>query len=215
MGAPSNGAKTAHSKVATTQPSSKRSSSGADGDYQLVQHEVLKTSSGDYEVSWCSFYGSSSIQSLCGLNQFENRDLCDRETSKQTTSVILTETSFKQKFWKSQVNCRLDCDHGDNGNNRVWCRLSAYPAMRRDNRTTPTKNFQTKTNCCCRGVWVHGLTYHDVWVSSRSHLFCVLCIESLRHIYRHIKPRQAGSRLSHTHRDERDTTTKATLEANG
>lgn len=57
MGAPSNGSKTAHSKVATggghanTQTSSKRSSSGADGDYQLVQHEVLYSLSAQYEVS--------------------------------------------------------------------------------------------------------------------------------------------------------------------
>lgn len=55
MGAPSNGTKTAHSKVATgghanTQTSSKRSSSGADGDYQLVQHEVLYSLSAQYEV---------------------------------------------------------------------------------------------------------------------------------------------------------------------
>uniref|UniRef100_A0A182WJH0 Uncharacterized protein n=1 Tax=Anopheles minimus TaxID=112268 RepID=A0A182WJH0_9DIPT len=55
MGAPSNGSKTAHSKVATggghanTQTSSKRSSSGADGDYQLVQHEVLYSLSAQYE----------------------------------------------------------------------------------------------------------------------------------------------------------------------
>lgn len=66
MGAPSNGSKTAHSKVATgggggggggaghtnTQTSSKRSSSGADGDYQLVQHEVLYSLSSQYEVSF-------------------------------------------------------------------------------------------------------------------------------------------------------------------
>lgn len=56
MGAPSNGSKTAHSKVATggghanTQTSSKRSSSGADGDYQLVQHEVLYSLCAQYEV---------------------------------------------------------------------------------------------------------------------------------------------------------------------
>uniref|UniRef100_A0A182U5V0 Uncharacterized protein n=1 Tax=Anopheles melas TaxID=34690 RepID=A0A182U5V0_9DIPT len=56
MGAPSNGSKTAHSKVATggghanTQTSSKRSSSGADGDYQLVQHEVLYSLSAQYEL---------------------------------------------------------------------------------------------------------------------------------------------------------------------
>ncbi|XP_060659440.1 homeodomain-interacting protein kinase 2 isoform X2 [Drosophila nasuta] len=48
--------KTAHAKVATsgghanTQPPSKRSSSGADGDYQLVQHEVLYSLSAEYEV---------------------------------------------------------------------------------------------------------------------------------------------------------------------
>ncbi|KMY96689.1 LOW QUALITY PROTEIN: uncharacterized protein Dsimw501_GD11020 [Drosophila simulans] len=48
--------KTAHTKVATsgghanTQPPSKRSSSGADGDYQLVQHEVLYSLSAEYEV---------------------------------------------------------------------------------------------------------------------------------------------------------------------
>ena len=63
MGAPSNGSKTAHSKVAngtnagnggghtTNQTTSKRSSSGADGDYQLVQHEVLYSQSSQYEVS--------------------------------------------------------------------------------------------------------------------------------------------------------------------
>lgn len=52
----SNSIKTAHTKVATsgghanTQPPSKRSSSGADGDYQLVQHEVLYSLSAEYEV---------------------------------------------------------------------------------------------------------------------------------------------------------------------
>uniref|UniRef100_A0A1I8Q140 non-specific serine/threonine protein kinase n=1 Tax=Stomoxys calcitrans TaxID=35570 RepID=A0A1I8Q140_STOCA len=52
----SNSLKTAHTKVATsgghanTQPPSKRSSSGADGDYQLVQHEVLYSLSAEYEV---------------------------------------------------------------------------------------------------------------------------------------------------------------------
>ncbi|XP_054084594.1 homeodomain-interacting protein kinase 2 isoform X3 [Zeugodacus cucurbitae] len=51
-----NSLKTAHTKVATsgghanTQPPSKRSSSGADGDYQLVQHEVLYSLSAEYEV---------------------------------------------------------------------------------------------------------------------------------------------------------------------
>lgn len=54
---PSNGCTTAHTKVATsgghanTQAPSKRSSSGADGDYQLVQHEVLYSLSAEYEVS--------------------------------------------------------------------------------------------------------------------------------------------------------------------
>lgn len=54
---PSNGNKTAHTKVATsgghanTQAPSKRASSGADGDYQLVQHEVLYSLSAEYEVS--------------------------------------------------------------------------------------------------------------------------------------------------------------------
>jgi hypothetical protein len=67
MGAPSNGSKTAHSKVAngtnagtsgnTNQTTSKRSSSGADGDYQLVQHEVLYSQSSQYEVS--TFFSSS------------------------------------------------------------------------------------------------------------------------------------------------------------
>lgn len=53
----SNSLKTAHTKVATsgghanTQAPSKRSSSGADGDYQLVQHEVLYSLSAEYEVS--------------------------------------------------------------------------------------------------------------------------------------------------------------------
>lgn len=66
MGAPSNGSKTAHSKVANgtnagtsgnttatnqTTTTSKRSSSSADGDYQLVQHEVLYSQSSQYEVS--------------------------------------------------------------------------------------------------------------------------------------------------------------------
>lgn len=47
----------AHKKVATsgshanTQAPSKRSSSGADGDYQLVQHEVLYSLSAEYEVN--------------------------------------------------------------------------------------------------------------------------------------------------------------------
>lgn len=56
---PSNSNKTAHTKVATsgghanTQAPSKRASSGADGDYQLVQHEVLYSLSAEYEV--CSF----------------------------------------------------------------------------------------------------------------------------------------------------------------
>lgn len=54
---PSNSCTTAHTKVATsgghanTQAPSKRSSSGADGDYQLVQHEVLYSLSAEYEVS--------------------------------------------------------------------------------------------------------------------------------------------------------------------
>jgi len=53
--------KTAHAKVATsgghanTQPPSKRSSSGADGDYQLVQHEVLYSLSAEYEVTLTQF----------------------------------------------------------------------------------------------------------------------------------------------------------------
>jgi hypothetical protein len=56
MGAPSNGSKTAQSKVATSgshanAQTSKRTSSGADGDYQLVQHEVLYSLSCQYEVS--------------------------------------------------------------------------------------------------------------------------------------------------------------------
>lgn len=57
VSAPSNETKTAHTKVATsgghanTQAPSKRSSSGADGDYQLVQHEVLYSLSAEYEVS--------------------------------------------------------------------------------------------------------------------------------------------------------------------
>lgn len=67
MGAPSNGSKTAHSKVAngtnagtsgntTNQTTtSKRSSSSADGDYQLVQHEVLYSQSSQYEVSFAYF----------------------------------------------------------------------------------------------------------------------------------------------------------------
>lgn len=56
MGAPSNGSKTSHSKIASNHTttnvaaSSKRSSSGADGDYQLVQHEVLFSLSSQYEV---------------------------------------------------------------------------------------------------------------------------------------------------------------------
>ncbi|KAL9907802.1 homeodomain interacting protein kinase isoform 2-T6 [Glossina fuscipes fuscipes] len=56
VGGSSNSIKTAHTKVATsgghanTQPPSKRSSSGADGDYQLVQHEVLYSLSAEYEV---------------------------------------------------------------------------------------------------------------------------------------------------------------------
>lgn len=51
------GSKTAHSKVATggghgtTQAPNKRSSSGAEGDYQLVQHEVLFSTGSQYEVS--------------------------------------------------------------------------------------------------------------------------------------------------------------------
>ncbi|XP_055686785.1 homeodomain-interacting protein kinase 2 isoform X2 [Lutzomyia longipalpis] len=54
--APSTSSKTAHTKVAnsgghaTTQAPNKRSSSGADGDYQLVQHEVLYSLSAQYEV---------------------------------------------------------------------------------------------------------------------------------------------------------------------
>lgn len=67
MGAPSNGSKTAHSKVANGNnaatsgntnnqtTTSKRSSSGADGDYQLVQHEVLYSQSSQYEVSAVKF----------------------------------------------------------------------------------------------------------------------------------------------------------------
>lgn len=51
------GSKTAHTKVATvgghgtTQAPNKRSSSGAEGDYQLVQHEVLFSTGSQYEVS--------------------------------------------------------------------------------------------------------------------------------------------------------------------
>jgi hypothetical protein len=73
MGAPSNGSKTAHSKVAngtnagtsgnTTNQmtTSKRSSSSADGDYQLVQHEVLYSQSSQYEVSFVvSFFLDST-----------------------------------------------------------------------------------------------------------------------------------------------------------
>lgn len=58
VSAPSNGSKTAHTKVATsgghanTQAPSKRSSSGADGDYHLVQHEVLYSLLAEYEVRW-------------------------------------------------------------------------------------------------------------------------------------------------------------------
>lgn len=78
MGAPSNGSKTAHSKVAngtnagtsgntTNQTTSKRSSSSADGDYQLVQHEVLYSQSSQYEVSVVSIsclitFGASSLK---------------------------------------------------------------------------------------------------------------------------------------------------------
>lgn len=53
---PINGIKTAHTKVAASgshasqQAPSKRASSGADGDYQLVQHEVLYSLSAEYEV---------------------------------------------------------------------------------------------------------------------------------------------------------------------
>lgn len=58
ISAPTTSSKTAHTKVATsgghanTQGPSKRSSSGADGDYQLVQHEVLYSQSAEYEVSF-------------------------------------------------------------------------------------------------------------------------------------------------------------------
>jgi hypothetical protein len=58
MGAPSNGSKNKVGNIAATnctsgtnQATSKRSSSGADGDYQLVQHEVLYSQSSQYEVS--------------------------------------------------------------------------------------------------------------------------------------------------------------------
>lgn len=56
VAAPSNANKTA-TKVANsgghanTQAPAKRSSSGADGDYALVQHEVLYSLSAQYEVS--------------------------------------------------------------------------------------------------------------------------------------------------------------------
>lgn len=57
--APTNTNKTA-TKVANsgghannTQAPAKRSSSGADGDYALVQHEVLFSLSAQYEVSSC------------------------------------------------------------------------------------------------------------------------------------------------------------------
>lgn len=64
--------KTAHAKVATsgghanTQPPSKRSSSGADGDYQLVQHEVLYSLSAEYEVSTekTIFYHMETLSTL-------------------------------------------------------------------------------------------------------------------------------------------------------
>lgn len=55
---PQENSKTALTKVSTggghgnTQPPNKRSSSGADGDYQLVQHEVLYSGANQqYEVS--------------------------------------------------------------------------------------------------------------------------------------------------------------------
>jgi hypothetical protein len=63
MGAPSNGNKTKVGNIAasnctsgTNQATSKRSSSGADGDYQLVQHEVLYSQSSQYEVSLVSLF---------------------------------------------------------------------------------------------------------------------------------------------------------------
>lgn len=81
---PSNSSKTAHTKVATsgghanTQAPSKRASSGADGDYQLVQHEVLYSLSAEYEVRvvfiislvifmliFCSFF---NIEESCWIN---------------------------------------------------------------------------------------------------------------------------------------------------
>jgi hypothetical protein len=79
MGAPSNGSKTAHSKVATSgghtntqTSSSKRSSSGADGDYQLVQHEVLYSLSSQYEVSLKSKYIIVLLITATGRNQNKN-----------------------------------------------------------------------------------------------------------------------------------------------
>ncbi|KAJ6641379.1 Homeodomain-interacting protein kinase 2 [Pseudolycoriella hygida] len=66
ISAPSNGSKTAHTKVVTSggQAPSKRSSSGADGDYQLVQHEVLYSLSAEYEVVKCWKRGTNDIVAI-------------------------------------------------------------------------------------------------------------------------------------------------------
>lgn len=75
---PSNSNKTAHTKVATsgghanTQAPSKRASSGADGDYQLVQHEVLYSLSAEYEVSFFLHY--SIVSNKIGLYQYQNSE---------------------------------------------------------------------------------------------------------------------------------------------
>lgn len=77
VAAPTNANKTA-TKVANsgghannTQAPAKRSSSGADGDYALVQHEVLFSLSAQYEVSFCV-----DVEGVNGLNGWKNVVLC-------------------------------------------------------------------------------------------------------------------------------------------
>lgn len=101
MGAPSNGSKTAHSKVANgtnvgtsgnaNQTTSKRSSSGADGDYQLVQHEVLYSQSSQYEVSLTKPHSCVEYPNpLKAEKQFFSR----------------VETSMIVSIWKNQNKTR-------------------------------------------------------------------------------------------------------------
>lgn len=116
MGAPSNGSKTAHSKVANgttnagtsgnnNQTTSKRSSSGADGDYQLVQHEVLYSQSSQYEVSSASFR-TFLVSRAWRLEKHKLRNLNDyfhfKESKYKTTELEKRQWCLREVFLSSQ-----------------------------------------------------------------------------------------------------------------